>query len=117
MLLKDRLRFKTRLRNLRFTEKNLLGLGIPEMSALNDPSQIELLYWVGCVGSYDERNQKVSRALTALMKQAGVKFAILGREERCNGNPARRLGNEYLYEDSTITLDLAEVVGRSVGIR
>ena len=86
------------------------GLGILEMSALDDSSQIEVLYWVGCAGSYDERNQKVSRALTGLMKQAGVKFAILGREERCNGDPARRLGNEYLY--ATVAQQNIEVLNR-----
>ncbi len=73
------------------------GLEIPQMAELEDPSDIDVLYWVGCAGSYDERNQKVSRAFASLMKQAGVKFAILGTEEMCTGDPARRLGNEYLY--------------------
>ncbi len=73
------------------------GLGIPTLAEIGDPSAIEVLYWVGCAGSYDERNQKVSRALASLMKQAGVSFAILGSEETCTGDPARRLGNEYLY--------------------
>ena len=73
------------------------GLEIPEMAEMDDPSDIDVLYWVGCAGSYDERNQKVSRSFAGLMKQAGVKFAILGREETCTGDPARRLGNEYLY--------------------
>ncbi len=73
------------------------GLEIPEMAELEDPSDIDVLYWVGCAGSYDERNQKVSRSFAGLMKQAGVKFAILGKEEMCTGDPARRLGNEYLY--------------------
>ncbi len=72
-------------------------LGVPEMAALQAPSDLDVLYWVGCAGSYDERNQKVARAFAALMKQAGVRFAILGREETCTGDPARRLGNEYLY--------------------
>ncbi len=73
------------------------GLGIPILAEISDRSAIDVLYWVGCAGSYDERNQKVSRAFAGLMKQAGVNFAILGSEETCTGDPARRLGNEYLY--------------------
>ena len=73
------------------------GLDIPEIAELEDPSEIDVMYWVGCAGSYDERNQRVSKSFSGLMKQAGVKFAILGREETCTGDPARRLGNEYLY--------------------
>jgi len=73
------------------------GLDIPTMAELDDPKEIDVLYWVGCAGSYDERNQKVSRAFASLMKQARVRFAILGTEEACTGDPARRLGNEYLY--------------------
>jgi len=60
------------------------GLDIPEIAELEDPSDIDVLYWVGCAGSYDERNQRVSKSFSGLMKQAGVKFAILGREETCN---------------------------------
>jgi Fe-S oxidoreductase len=59
---------------------------------------IELLYWVGCAGSYDQRYQKVSRAMVRLLNAAGIRFAILGREEKCNGDPARRAGNEYLAQ-------------------
>jgi Fe-S oxidoreductase len=73
------------------------GLEIPEMAELEDPTDIDVMYWVGCAGSYDERNQRVSRSFASLMKQAGVRFAILGKEETCTGDPARRLGNEYLY--------------------
>lgn len=73
------------------------GLEIPEMAEVENPADLDVLYWVGCAGSYDERNQRVSRAFASLMKQAGVRFAILGKEETCTGDPARRLGNEYLY--------------------
>jgi Fe-S oxidoreductase len=52
---------------------------------------------VGCAGSFDERNQKVNRSFASLTKQAGVRFAILGSEETCTGDPARRLANEYFY--------------------
>jgi Fe-S oxidoreductase len=61
-------------------------------------SQAEYLYWVGCYGSFDERNKKVARAFVKLLQAAGVDFAILGNEEKCTGEPARRLGHEYLYQ-------------------
>lgn len=73
------------------------GLDIARLSTMPDTSELEVLYWVGCAGSYDQRNQRVSRAFGGLMKAAGVRFAILGDEESCTGDPARRLGNEYLY--------------------
>ena len=69
-------------------------LGVPLRSEKPDA---EYLYWVGCAGSFDQRNQKVSRAMVRILQAAGVDFAILGPEEGCTGDPARRLGNEYLY--------------------
>ncbi len=86
------------------------GLEIPLMSELEDPADIDVLYWVGCAGAFDERNQKVSRAFASLMKQAGVRFAILGHEETCTGDPARRLGNEYLY--ATVAQQNVETLNR-----
>ena len=86
------------------------GLDIPEMAEVEDPSDLDVLYWVGCAGSYDERNQRVSKAFSSLMKQAGVKFAILGKEETCTGDPARRLGNEYLY--ATVAAHNIETLNR-----
>ncbi|MBZ5500592.1 MAG: (Fe-S)-binding protein [Acidobacteriia bacterium] len=59
---------------------------------------IDLLYWVGCAGAYDQRYQKVSRGMVKLLNAAGIRFAILGLEEKCNGDPARRAGNEYLAQ-------------------
>jgi Fe-S oxidoreductase len=59
---------------------------------------IEVLFWVGCAGSYEDRAKKVSRALVELLNAAGVSFAILGTEETCNGDSARRMGNEYLFQ-------------------
>lgn len=58
----------------------------------------EILFWVGCAGSFDARAQKVSRALAELLYKAGVSFAILGSEELCTGDPARRAGNEFLFQ-------------------
>ena len=59
---------------------------------------IEVLFWVGCAGSYEDRARKVSRALVDLLTAAGVSFAILGTEETCTGDSARRMGNEYLFQ-------------------
>ncbi|MFQ5945070.1 MAG: heterodisulfide reductase-related iron-sulfur binding cluster [Anaerolineae bacterium] len=58
----------------------------------------EVLYWVGCAGAYDARNQKVTRSVVGLLEAAGVDFAILGNRERCTGDPARRLGEEHLFQ-------------------
>ena len=58
----------------------------------------EYLYWVGCAGSFDDRNQKVSKAIVKLLQAAGVSFSILGKDEKCCGDPARRIGNEYLFQ-------------------
>ena len=70
-------------------------LGVRQMA---DVHEAEYLYWVGCYGSFDERNKKVARALVRVLQAAGVDFAILGNEEKCTGEPARRLGHEYLYQ-------------------
>ncbi len=71
------------------------GLDVPVMA---EKEEVEVLYWVGCAPSYDERSKKVARALVQLMQQAGVDFAILGDEETCNGDPARRMGEELLFQ-------------------
>jgi Fe-S oxidoreductase len=63
-----------------------------------DKTNLDVLLWVGCAGSYDDRNKKVLRAFVSILKKAGLKFAILGNEEQCTGDPARRIGNEYLYQ-------------------
>ncbi len=59
----------------------------------------EVLYWVGCTTALDERNMKIAQAFAELLRQAGVNFTILGEAERCCGDPARRTGNEYLYQN------------------
>jgi Fe-S oxidoreductase len=58
----------------------------------------EYLYWVGCAGSFDDRNKKTSRAVATLLQRAGIDFAILGPSELCTGDSARRSGNEYLFQ-------------------
>jgi Fe-S oxidoreductase len=72
------------------------GLDVPLMA--EGPEDIEYLYWVGCAASFDDRSRKIARAFAQLLKTAGVKFAILGPEEMCNGDPARRAGNEFLFQ-------------------
>ncbi len=62
----------------------------------------EILFWVGCAGSYDARAQKVTRAFAEILNKVGIKFAILGNEERCTGDPARRAGNEFLFQMSAL---------------
>lgn len=67
-----------------------------EMSARGEAP--EYLFWVGCAGAFDERYQKVTRAFIKLLHHAGVSYAVLGTEETCNGDPARRAGNEMLFQ-------------------
>ncbi|HYL81046.1 MAG TPA: (Fe-S)-binding protein, partial [Candidatus Acidoferrum sp.] len=71
------------------------GLDVP---LLAEKGTAEHLYWVGCAGAFDERAQKVARALVQVLRVAGVDFAILGEEERCTGDPARRIGHEFLFQ-------------------
>ena len=58
----------------------------------------ELLFWVGCSGSYDQRAQKITRAFATILDKVGIRYAILGKEEACTGDPVRRAGNEFLFQ-------------------
>lgn len=58
----------------------------------------EVLFWVGCAGSFDQRAQKITRAFAEILTKTGIQFAILGKEEACTGDPARRAGNEFLFQ-------------------
>src|SRR5690349_8444907 len=58
----------------------------------------DILFWVGCSGSFDQRAQKITRAFAAILNKVGIKYAILGKEEACTGDPARRAGNEFLFQ-------------------
>jgi Fe-S oxidoreductase len=71
------------------------GLGV---KTLAEDSETEILYWPGCAGAFDDRNKKVATAVVKLLQKADVNFAILGNEEKCCGDSARRLGNEYLFQ-------------------
>jgi Fe-S oxidoreductase len=91
------------------------GMEIPTMAEMaGRGEQPEVLYWVGCMGSFDDRAKKTTVAFARILQAAGVRFAILGQEEKCNGDPARRMGNEYLYQ--MLAKDNVETLAR-YGVR
>ncbi len=72
---------------------------VPTMAELKAKGQQpEILFWVGCAGSFDDRAKKVTRAFAKILHATGISFAVLGTEEMCNGDPARRAGNEFLFQ-------------------
>ena len=75
-----------------------LDFEVPIMASLEEGAGVDVLWWVGCAGAYDPRNQKVTKAIAKILRAAGVNFAILGEEETCTGDSARRAGNEYLFQ-------------------
>jgi len=100
-------------KELKATFKNLESKGNPwglptadrtawgedlKVPMLADNPGAEYVFWVGCAGAYDDKQKKVSRSLVHIMREAGISFAILGEEETCTGDPARRAGNEYLFQ-------------------
>ncbi|MCC7195575.1 MAG: (Fe-S)-binding protein [Gemmatimonadaceae bacterium] len=85
------------------------GLDIPTMAEMKARGEKpDILYWVGCMGSFDDRSRKTTIAFAKILKAAGIRFAILAQEERCHGDPARRMGNEYLYQ--TLAKDVVGVL-------
>ncbi|OYV67366.1 MAG: hypothetical protein B7Z72_09755 [Gemmatimonadetes bacterium 21-71-4] len=90
------------------------GMHIPTMAeAFARGHRPQVLFWVGCMGSFDDRAKKTTVAFARILQACGIDFAILGQEESCHGDPARRLGNEYLYQmlarNAIETLDRYEV--------
>jgi heterodisulfide reductase subunit D len=74
-------------------------MNIPSMADLHSRGESpEILFWVGCSGSYDQRAQKITRAFASILTHIGIRFAILGKEESCTGDPARRAGNEFMFQ-------------------
>ena len=74
-------------------------LRVPTMAEfLAQGKQPEVLFWVGCAGSFDDRAKKITKAFAKLLNKAGVDFAVLGTEESCSGDPAKRAGNEFLFQ-------------------
>ena len=80
-------------------EKWTEGLEVPKVD--NTPD-FEYLYWVGCAGAYDSRNQNVAKTIVGLLKKANIKFAVLGKKEKCTGDTARRAGDEGLFQELAI---------------
>jgi Fe-S oxidoreductase len=80
-------------------EKMLLNMMVPTMAEMmaNGESP-DILFWVGCSGSFDQRAQKITKAFATILEKVGIKYAILGKEETCTGDPARRAGNEFLFQ-------------------
>jgi heterodisulfide reductase subunit D len=74
-------------------------MDIPVMAELAGRGESpDILFWVGCSGSYDQRAQKITRAFAGILNQIGIRYAILGKEELCTGDPARRAGNEFVFQ-------------------
>ena len=71
------------------------GLDVPTIA---ENRGAEVLFWVGCTGALEQRSQGIARSMVKVLKSSGVNFAILGEEESCTGDPARRMGNEYLFQ-------------------
>ena len=75
------------------------GLGVTTMAEFAERNERpDVLFWVGCMASFDDRAKKIAVAFARILNAAGIRFAILAQEESCNGDPARRMGNEYLYQ-------------------
>ena len=71
---------------------------VADVAAAGKLGALDVLYWVGCAAAFDERNRKVARAFATCLNAAGINFAVLGQEESCTGDPARRMGNDYVYQ-------------------
>ena len=74
-------------------------MNVPTMSEMMAAGETpEILFWVGCAGSFDQRAQKITKAFASILNKVGIKYAILGKEEMCTGDPVRRAGNEFLFQ-------------------
>jgi Fe-S oxidoreductase/nitrate reductase gamma subunit len=91
---------------------------VAAMAAEGRLDELDVLYWVGCAAAFDPRNQKVARAVATCLHAAGVRFAVLGQEESCTGDPARRMGNEYVFQilagGNVATLDRYDMGDRTI---
>ena len=76
-----------------------MNLNVPTMSEMIAKGETpEILFWVGCAGSFDDRAKKITKALVKILNNCKVNFAVLGAEESCTGDPARRAGNEFTFQ-------------------
>lgn len=79
-------------------------MNVPTMASLfAEGKQPEVLFWVGCAGSFDDRAKKITKAFVKILNKANVSFAVLGTEESCTGDPAKRAGNEFLFQMQAMT--------------
>ena len=79
-------------------------MNIPTMAQMAAKGETpDILFWVGCAGSFDERAQKITRDICKILQHVGINFAILGTEESCTGDPAKRAGNEFLFQMQAMT--------------
>ena len=80
------------------------NMNVKTMASLfAEGKQPEVLFWVGCAGSFDERAKKITKAFVKILQNSGVNFAVLGTEESCSGDPAKRAGNEFLFQMQAVT--------------
>ena len=80
------------------------AIKVPTMAEyMAEGKKPEVLFWVGCAGSFDDRAKKITKAFVKLLSKAGVEFAVLGTEESCTGDPAKRSGNEFLFQMQAVT--------------
>jgi Fe-S oxidoreductase len=85
--------------NNKIRNLNLPGMKVSTMAEfMAKGEKPEVLFWVGCAGSFDQRAQKITKAFATILDKAGVNYAILGKEEACTGDPARRAGNEFMFQ-------------------
>lgn len=78
-------------------------LKVPTMAEIAaNGEELEILFWVGCAGSFDERAQRITRSICKILQHVGIKYAVLGTEESCTGDPAKRAGNEFLFQMQAI---------------
>jgi len=76
-----------------------MDIKVPTLAELaSEQQQAEIVFWVGCAGSFDDRAKKITKSFVKILHQAGVHFAVLGVEESCTGDPAKRAGNEFLFQ-------------------
>ena len=81
-----------------------MDIKIPTVAALAAEGKVpEILFWVGCAGSFDERYKNVTKAFAKILNKVGIDFAVLGPEETCTGDPARRAGNDFLFQMQAIS--------------
>ncbi|HEY8487123.1 MAG TPA: (Fe-S)-binding protein [Limnochordales bacterium] len=75
------------------------GLDVVELGKAGSADGVDVVYWAGCAAAFDERNQRVARALVTVLRRAGLVVGVLGEQERCTGDPARRMGHEFLFQE------------------